>query len=92
METGHASGAIQVAGTAKIPQLPFFVAACDFTIIGEEFFAASAYLSRDPKVLASIKASDYFKVTAIAVLIFGILVVTTLGGESPLLALLKNLF
>ena len=24
-------------------QLPFFVAACDYTLIGEEFFAASAY-------------------------------------------------
>ena len=43
-ETGNSVGAIQIAGTAMPTQLPFFVAACDFTLIGEEFFAASAYL------------------------------------------------
>ena len=40
-ETGNTIGAIQVAGTAMPAQLPFFVAACDYTLIGEEFFAAS---------------------------------------------------
>ena len=44
-ETGNFIGAIQVAGTAMPSQLPFFVASCDYTLIGEEFFAASAYLS-----------------------------------------------
>jgi len=47
-ETGNAIGAIQIAGTAMPAQLPFFVAACDYTLIGEEFFAASAYLSDRP--------------------------------------------
>jgi hypothetical protein len=28
-ETGNAIGAIQIAGTDRVPQLPFFVAACD---------------------------------------------------------------
>lgn len=78
-ETGYASGAIQVAGTAQLPQLPFFITACDFTIIGEEFYAVSAYLSRDPKVLSSIKAADYFKIIVIVLLIVGIL----LAGFAP---------
>ena len=39
-------------------QLPFFVAACDYTLIGEELFAASAYLSREPKLLGSLKGQD----------------------------------
>jgi hypothetical protein len=43
-ETGHSTGAIQIAGTAMPSQLPFFVTACDYTLIGEELFAASAYL------------------------------------------------
>ncbi|MFH2037431.1 MAG: DUF6754 domain-containing protein, partial [Candidatus Zixiibacteriota bacterium] len=50
-ETGNSIGAIQIAGTAQPAQLPFFVAACDYTLIGEEMFAASAYLSREPKLL-----------------------------------------
>jgi len=72
-ETGFASGAIQVAGTANIPQLPFFITACDYTLIAEEFYAASAYLSKEPKILASVKASDYFKVLVILAILLGIL-------------------
>jgi hypothetical protein len=54
-ETGNAVGAIQIAGTAEPSQIPFFVAACDYTLIGEELFAASAYLSKNPKKLARSK-------------------------------------
>jgi hypothetical protein len=70
-ETGFSTGAIQVAGTANIHQLPFFVAACDFTLIGEELYAASAYLSREPKLLGTLKASDLAKVIIICLLIAG---------------------
>ena len=57
-ETGNSVGAIQVAGTAMPAQLPFFVAACDYTLIGEEFFAASAYLSGEPSQLGSLRGQD----------------------------------
>jgi hypothetical protein len=67
-ETGFASGAIQIAGTATIAQLPFFIAACDYTIIGEEFYAASAYLSREPSLLAGIKAADFLKIFILLIL------------------------
>lgn len=75
-ETGFSSGAIQVAGTASITQLPFFVAACDYTLLSEEFYAASAYLSKDPQMLSSVKASDYFKIIVIAILIVGAILAT----------------
>lgn len=80
-ETGFEAGAIQVAGTAEVTQLPFFIAACDYTLIGEELFAASAYLSRDPKLLSNLKATDMFKVLCIAAMVIGSLLVTadTLG-------------
>ena len=32
-ETGNAAGSIQIAGTAEASQLPFFVAACDYTLM-----------------------------------------------------------
>lgn len=72
-ETGFASGAIQTAGTAMPSQLPFFVVACDYTLIGEELFAASAYLSKDPHQLGSLKGQDFGKAIFIAVLIIGII-------------------
>ena len=60
-ETGNAAGAIQIAGTGQPSQLPFFVASCDYTLIGEELFAASAYLAREPKLLGSLKGQDFIK-------------------------------
>ncbi|VAX36488.1 hypothetical protein MNBD_PLANCTO02-1810, partial [hydrothermal vent metagenome] len=60
-ETGNSIGAIQIAGTAMPSQLPFFVAACDYTLIGEEFFAASAYLSGEADQMGSLKGQDFGK-------------------------------
>lgn len=70
-ETGYVNRSIQIAGTAEATQLPFFVAACDYTLIGEELFAVSAYLSRDPRLVSSLKASDYVKVFLVASLVVG---------------------
>ena len=70
-ETGAATGAIQIAGTDAVSQLPFFVTACDYTIIGEELYAASAYLSREPKLLGSLKAQDWGKVVILFFIILG---------------------
>ena len=72
-ETGFASGAIQTAGTAMPSQLPFFVAACDYTLIGEELYAASAYLSKEPHQLGSLKGQDLGKAIFVAVLTIGII-------------------
>ncbi|MEP7028091.1 MAG: fibronectin type III domain-containing protein [Candidatus Eisenbacteria bacterium] len=70
-ETGFATKAIQVAGTAQVAQLPFFVVACDYTLIGEELYAASAYLSREPRLLGSLKGSDLMKVLLILIIVVG---------------------
>lgn len=70
-ETGFMAKSIQVAGTSNVHQLPFFVVACDYTLIGEEFFAATAYLSRDPNLLGTLKAQDYFKLVIIGTLLLG---------------------
>jgi len=77
-ETGLSTGAIQVAGTANIHQLPFFVVACDYTIIGEELFATSAYLSKEPKLLGSLKGSDLTKAIIMVILALGA-ILDTLG-------------
>jgi hypothetical protein len=74
-ETGAQTGAFQIAGSDSVLQLPFFVTACDYTLIGEELYAASAYLSREPLLLGSLKAQDYGKVIVLMVL-FGFTVLS----------------
>jgi hypothetical protein len=75
-ETANSVGAIQIAGTAMPSQLPFFVAACDYTLIGEELFAASAYLSKDPKLLGSLKGQDVGKFIFLLVILVGVFLLT----------------
>jgi hypothetical protein len=86
-ETGATTGAIQIAGTDAIPQLPFLVTACDYTLIGEELYAASAYISREPLLLGAIKGEDLGKVV-----ISGLLIIASLIGiltRFPVLELFK---
>jgi len=78
-ETGNHVGAIQIAGTAMPTQLPFFVAACDYTLIGEELFAASAYLSKDSAAIASLRGQDVGKALAMGSIALGV-VLTTMAG------------
>ncbi len=75
-ETGQSVGAIQIAGQADPTQLPFFVATCDYTLIGEELYAASAYLSREPVLLGSIRGQDLFKALCLLTGIIGIVAMT----------------
>jgi hypothetical protein len=70
-ENGNSIGAIQVAGTAETSQLPFFVASCDYTLIGEEFFAASAYLSGEPDQMGTLLGQDVVKALVWAVILVG---------------------
>jgi hypothetical protein len=78
-ESGQAAGALQISGTAEVAQLPFFVCATDYTLIGEELYAASAYLSREPVMLGSIKGQDLFKLGLIVVLIVGVVIASITG-------------
>jgi hypothetical protein len=82
-ETGNSVGAIQVAGTAMPAQLPFFVASCDYTLIGEEFFAASAYLTGSPEELGSLKGQDVGKVLVAVGIIVGVLFATLASISGP---------
>jgi hypothetical protein len=76
-ETGALAGSIQIAGTDEIAQIPFFVVACDYTLIGEELYAASAYLGGEPILLGSLKAQDYAKALFVICAIVGF--VTLIG-------------
>jgi hypothetical protein len=74
-ETGASTGAIQIAGTDALAQLPFFITACDYTLIGEELYAASAYLSREPLLLGSLKGQDFAKMILMIATFIGTLLI-----------------
>lgn len=72
-ETGNAAGSIQIAGTAQPAQLPFFIASCDYTLMGEELYAASAYLSREPLLLGGLKGQDWMKIMIVILVLLGVI-------------------
>ncbi|OQC70025.1 MAG: hypothetical protein BWX46_00756 [Candidatus Cloacimonetes bacterium ADurb.Bin003] len=87
-ETGNGIGAYQIAGTDAITQIPFFITTCDYTLIGEELYAASSYLNREPMQLGTLKAQDYYKFLIFAFVIAGAVLSTfQLTGLSELFPL-----
>ncbi len=95
-ETGASTGAIQIAGTDSDHQLPFFVTTCDYTLIGEELYAASAYLSKEPIQIGTLRGQDLGKAFVLGVIGVGTLlatlaVITGNNWAQPLLALFKDL-
>ncbi len=94
-ETGAATGAIQIAGTDADLQLPFFITTCDYTLIGEELYAASAYLSREPVLVGTLRGQDQGKAFLLISMVVGT-VLATIGALTktqafwPLLQLFRD--
>jgi len=80
-EVGTTVGAIQVAGTDSEDQLPFFFTSCDYTLIGEELYAAGAYLSKDPLLVSALKVQDFGKLLFMVLAIIAVIVVL-IGAKS----------
>jgi hypothetical protein len=78
-ECGNQVGAIQVAGTPTITQIPFFIAACDYTIIGDEYYAATAYLTREPVLTGSLVGQDRCKIIIVTLIVLALITITVLG-------------
>lgn len=68
-ETGALLGAFQIGGTARMAQLPTFVASCNYVFLGEEMFVAGAYLAKDPGLLGSIQGQDIAKLVILALVV-----------------------
>ena len=79
-------GAVQIGGTGRVYQIPFFAAVCDMNLIGEEIYAVSAYINQTPQMLASMATQDYFKVAGLVFIVLGV-ILATLGMDTPLLNL-----
>lgn len=86
-EGGFRVGAFQIGGCSNPTMTPFIVAACDYSMIGEENFAAAAILSENAVQLAGIVALDIWKVIIVGLIILGSLLNTV--GVKTLIDLLK---
>lgn len=89
-ETGQTVEAMQIAGTDQLYQIPFFIVSCDYTIIGEEFWASSAKISQDPSLLGSLGAQDLFKLGVLAVIVLGAILIS-FPGLGPIITNLRDL-
>jgi hypothetical protein len=71
-EGAYQSGAVTIAGTDSTIQLSFFLVACDYTLIGEELFAAAGLISGNDTVMAGVWAQDWLKYLILTLLLFGV--------------------
>ena len=87
-EAAAATQSMTISGTTNYFQIPFFMAACDYTMIGEEFLAAGAFISNNADLIGSIAGQDYVKLVAILTLLLGAVLKTM--GNDWILNLLKK--
>jgi hypothetical protein len=86
-EAGRSEAIAQFGGTSNVDQLPFFMATCDQTLIGEELYTAQGYLTADPEAISTLVGPDAGKFIAILLILVGAVLVTF--GNSILVDLLQ---
>ena len=67
------AGAMTLGGTDTTHNIPFMVAANNYSMIGEEMYAMSAYLSKDPVLGSSLAGQDVGKYIIILLTLIGVL-------------------
>jgi len=83
-EAGQQVGARQVAASVSPEQVAFFICTCDYTLIGEELFGASAYLGRDEVQVATLAAQDRFKLVVCSIIVIGVICATVAACKPDL--------
>jgi len=77
IEAGARAGAMNIGGAAyTLGQIPFLVSCCDYCLVGEEVYAASAYITKDPSETSVIAGQDYIKLIGLGFIILGTLLST----------------
>jgi len=86
-ESGVMAGAFQIGGTTAWNNIAYFVTTCDEFLIGEEIYAAGAYLSENPIEKSSLIGQDVAKFAMVLLMLIG--VATVALGSQALVNLLK---
>jgi hypothetical protein len=71
-EAMQRAGAMTLGGTDTVHNIPFIVAANDYSLIGEEMYAMSAYTSDDPLLKSSLAGQDVGKYLTLGLIILGV--------------------
>jgi len=70
-ETGARVGAVQIGGT--LGNLAYVAMFCDYLLIGEEIYAASASISKDKMAISTLAGQDWMKIISIGLMVVGVL-------------------
>jgi hypothetical protein len=89
-EAGALAGCIQIGANTNVFQIHFFIVTCDYTLIGEELYAAAAYLSKEPLLTGTVVAQDMFKILMLGLIVLGIGWATVAGNAKALVAFLSK--
>jgi len=77
-ETAARKDIQQIAGSGNPQSLPFMMVSANHTLIGEEMFAAGAYLSGLASHIASLMLQDWMRTIIILVIVIGVVLSTVL--------------
>jgi len=80
-------GAMVIGGVTSTSHMPFFAGACDYTIQGDELFAASAYITQEPVQTNIIMMADIIRLILVVIIVIG--AIATIAG-SPISGLLST--
>lgn len=75
-EAGQQVEAFQIGASISPEQVPFFICTCDYTLIGEELFAASTYLSKDAVQIGILAGQDRIKLAIMVLIVVGVVFAT----------------
>jgi hypothetical protein len=78
-EPGAQRDVTQIAGSDALNAHPFMVATADHLLVGEELFAAGAYLTDRPEHAASLWVQDILRMLIVAAIVIGVLIATLTG-------------
>ena len=73
VETANQAGAMSVGGTDSFSQLCWFVAGCDYSLLGEEIYALGAYMGKDPVSVGAIAGQDIIKMAVLIITLVGVI-------------------
>jgi hypothetical protein len=73
VETANRVGAMSVGGTDSLSQLCWFVAGCDYSVLGEEIYALGAYISKNPISVGAIAGQDIIKLAVLIITVLGVI-------------------
>jgi hypothetical protein len=72
-ETGARVGSISIGSTTDQSATPLMGMFCDYMLMGEEMYAASATITQNPLAIATLAGEDWIKLILLGLMVVGVL-------------------